>query len=150
MIEFKRILHPTDFSASSQRSLATACELARKFGAEVHLLHVVQDVAAIAAYGVAEAYLPVEWRNEVKAQAEKSLQEVPDAATGAGVRFVRAIAEGSPYYEIIEYARQNAIDLIVMGTHGRTGVPHLLMGSVAEKVVREAPCAVLTVRPGKG
>ncbi|MCP5145520.1 MAG: universal stress protein [Gammaproteobacteria bacterium] len=147
MLEFKRILYPTDFSPSGNRALGIACELARRFGAELHVMHVVQDIAAIAAYGVTEAYLPVEWRKEVKAQAEKSLLEVPDAAVGAGVNVVRVVAEGAPYYEILNYAKEQGVDLIVMGTHGRTGLPHMLMGSVAERVVREAPCAVMTIRP---
>jgi nucleotide-binding universal stress UspA family protein len=149
MIEFKRILHPTDFSDSGSPSLSAACELASRFGAELHVLHVVQDVASIAAYGVAEAYLPPEWRTEIREQAEQSLQNVPPAELAGNMKIVRAIAEGSPYFEVVEYARQHAIDLIVMGTHGRTGIPHIFLGSVAERVVREAPCAVLVIRPKK-
>jgi nucleotide-binding universal stress UspA family protein len=147
MIEFKRILHPTDFSDSGSAALSAACELATRFGAELHLLHVVQDVASIAAYGIAETYLPPEWREEIRQQAEKALQKLPPPALAGSLKIVRAIAEGGPYFEIVEYAKQRAIDLIVMGTHGRTGLPHVFLGSVAERVVREAPCAVLTIRP---
>ncbi len=147
MIEFKRILHPTDFSDAGNSALRAACGMADQFGAELHLLHVIQDVSVIASYGAAEAYLPTEWREEAREQAEKTLQDLPDSSWPAGTKVVHSMAEGSPFYEILEYAKENDIDLIVMGTHGRTGLPHMLMGSVAEKVVREAQCAVLTIRP---
>lgn len=148
MIEFKRVLHPTDFSDASTAALATACGMAEKFGAELHLLHVIQDMTAIAPYGAAEAYLPVEWHAEARLLAEKSLNDLPSADCKAA-KVVRTITEGSPYFEIIEYAKTNAIDLIVMGTHGRTGLPHMLLGSVAEKVIRSVTAVCMTVRPAK-
>lgn len=146
MIDIKRVLHPTDFSNASSAALAVACGMADKFGAELHLLHVIQDMTAIAPYGAAEAYLPVEWHAEARQLAEKTLDALPIAAA-PGTRVVRTITEGSPYFEILEYCKANAIDLIVMGTHGRGGLPHLLLGSVAEKVIRAAPAICMTVRP---
>jgi universal stress protein A len=82
-----------------------------------------------------------------RAAAEKSLAGVLDPQWSAGRRAVRAVAEGSPKVEIVRYARKQEIDLIVLATHGRSGLAHVLIGSVAENVVRTAPCAVLTVRP---
>ena len=147
MIQFKRILHPTDFSDSGTAALRAACGMAAKFAADLHLLHVIQDVTLLAPYGAAEAYLPAEWREEIREQVEASLAKLPDPAWEQGTATIRAVSEGVPHHEIARYAGDNGIDLIVMGTHGRTGMPHMLMGSVAEKVVREAPCAVMTVRP---
>ncbi len=76
----------------------------------------------------------------------RKLEALPDAAWAEKISTVREMRTGHPFVEIIRYAKENSIDLIVMGTHGRTGIPHLLLGSVAEKVVRKAPCSVLTVR----
>lgn len=146
MITIKRVLHPTDFSDASSAALAAACGMTEKFGAELHLLHVIQDMTAIAPYGAAEAYLPVEWHAEARQLAEKTLSALPGPNCQAA-KIVRTITEGSPYFEILEYCKTNAIDLIVMGTHGRSGLPHLLLGSVAEKVIRAAPAICMTVRP---
>lgn len=148
MVNIKRVLHPTDFSDASSAALAVACSMADKFGAELHLLHVIQDMTAIAPYGAAEAYLPVEWHAEARQLAETTLNKLA-VGVNQGTRVVRTITEGSPYFEILEYSKSNAIDLIVMGTHGRGGLPHLLLGSVAEKVIRAAPAICMTVRPGQ-
>ena len=85
--------------------------------------------------------------SESRAAAEKSLAGVLDPTWAAGRTVIHAVVEGSPKSEIIQYARMHDIDLIVLATHGRTGLPHVIMGSVAETVVRTAPCPVLTVRP---
>ena len=85
--------------------------------------------------------------SESRAAAEKSLAGVLDPKWAEGRTVIHAVVEGSPKVEIIQYARKQNIDLIVIATHGRTGLPHVLMGSVAETVVRTAPCPVLTVRP---
>jgi nucleotide-binding universal stress UspA family protein len=146
MVDIKRVLHPTDFSDASSAALAVACSMVDKFGAELHLLHVIQDMTAIAPYGAAEAYLPVEWHAEARQLAEQTLDSLP-VVLSTSVRLVRTVTEGSPYFEILEYCKANAIDLIVMGTHGRSGLPHLLLGSVAEKVIRAAPAICMTVRP---
>ena len=85
--------------------------------------------------------------NESRAAAEKALAGVLDPKWSAGRTVIQAVVEGSPKVEIIRYARKQNIDLIVLSTHGRTGLAHVIMGSVAETVVRTAPCPVLTVRP---
>ena len=135
-----RILLPTDFSDTAQHALDYARELARRFGAGVHLLHVVPDPMqnwAVEAMPVVSD-LAERW----KADAERRLGEI----RLDGLHTVRAVRVGHPFVEILRYAADNAIDMIVMGTHGRGPVEHLLLGSVAETVVRKASCPVLTVK----
>ncbi len=144
MIELERILVPTDFSDCSKQAIKYACELAKRFGAELHLLHVVQPLTTHVSYGppIPDAELfhheqPA--REELEALAESGLEHVS--------RVERSIRTGTSFLEIVRCAKDTDVDLIVIGTHGRTGLAHALIGSVAEKVVRKAPCPVLTVRP---
>jgi universal stress protein A len=146
MIDLHRILVPTDFSKHSQNALTYAAAFAEKFGAALYLLHVVQDLALFipdAVTGTPPVTPPVEQLTvAVRAALDKVIAEnqLWRFSVQAEVR------EGTPFYEIIRFAKDNDIDLIVMGTHGHTGLAHVLMGSVTEKVVRKAPCPVLTVR----
>jgi nucleotide-binding universal stress UspA family protein len=146
MIDLHRILVPTDFSKFSQSALVYAAAFAEKFGAQLDLLHVVQNLSLI----IPEV-LPVE------PPPLPSVEQLTTAVQSAFDRIVaenqlenlvtrREVREGAPFYEIIRYAREAPVDLIVMGTHGHTGLAHVLLGSVTEKVVRKAPCPVLTVR----
>ncbi len=147
MIDLKRILLPTDFSDSSGQAVRYACEFAARFDAELHLLHVLQDiVASVPEPGLAFP-LPGDYMQELQASAEKALDKVLDADWEKDRKVVKTTRQGPPFLEIIRYARENDIDLIVMGTHGRSGLAHVLLGSVTEKVVRKAACPVLTVRP---
>ena len=145
-IDIKRILLPTDFSSNSATATKYACELATKFDAELHVLHALEvHLASTPGFGIGLAlpqYVP-----EPRAAAEKALAGVLDPQRVVGRKVVQTVVEGSPKVEIILYARTQAIDLIVMATHGRSGLAHVLIGSVAESVVRTAPCPVLTVRP---
>ena len=144
MITLNNILVPSDFSECSDQAIRYGLELARKFDASLHLLHVVQDPATQpwAAEGFAMPLLEVieQWQKQAE---DRLLTAVPPIERG---RARVASTVGSPYPEILRYAAEHDIDLIVMGTHGRGGVSHLLLGSIAEKVVRRAPCPVLTVR----
>lgn len=135
-----RILLPTDFSDTAQHALDYARELAGRFGASVHLLHVVPDPMQ----NWATEAMPVvsDLAERWKADAERRLEEI----RFDGPQTVRAVRIGHAFVEILQYAADNAIDMIVMGTHGRGPVEHLLLGSVAEKVVRKASCPVLTVK----
>jgi nucleotide-binding universal stress UspA family protein len=146
MIDLRRILVPTDFSKHSDNALAYAVAFAEKFGAELHLLHVVQDLTAFipdVAAGTPPILPPQEQLSAtVRGALDRTVRE--HHLERFAVR--PAVREGTPFFEIIRYARENAIDLIVMGTHGRTGLVHVLMGSVTEKVVCKSPCPVLTVR----
>jgi nucleotide-binding universal stress UspA family protein len=144
-----RILVPVDFSAHSKSALQYAAALASRLEASLHLLHVVEDPVATGAWG-SESVLPdlTELRKELVVDAERRLLAYRGEAERAQVPVVTSVRIGLTSYTIVEYARTLNVDLIVMGTHGRTGVAHLFMGSVAERVVRHAPCPVLTVREG--
>lgn len=145
-VRLQKILLPTDFSNYSAAATKYACELATKFNAELHLLHTLEvHLASTPVFGMGLA-LPT-YINESRAAAEKSFVGVLDPKWSAGRTVIQAVVEGSPKVEIVRYARKQEIDLIVLATHGRTGLPHVIMGSVAETVVRTAPCPVLTVRP---
>ena len=145
-IRLQKILLPTDFSNYSAAATKYACEMATKFDAELHLLHTLEIHLASTPSFVMGLDLP-KYVSESKAAAEKALAGVLDPKWSAGRKVIQAVVEGSPKVEIIAYARKHNIDLIVLSTHGRTGLSHVLMGSVAETVVRTAPCPVLTVRP---
>lgn len=143
MIQIQRILAPTDFSDYSNQALTYAVELANRFDAELHLLHVTQPVLANVSYG---GPIPDEQIHpELVALTELKEVEAPGLEQVAHVE--HEVRTGPTFLEIIRYAKDNDIDLIVIGTHGRTGLAHAIIGSVAERVVRKAPCPVLTVRP---
>lgn len=140
MISLKKILVPTDFSESSEKAVRYASELASKFGATVHLLHIVENVPVM--YGEGGYFTPDTFA-DLEAAATKHLETVQ---CGDGLDVTRHVLQGHPFVEIIRFARDKDVDLIVVGTHGRGAIAHLLLGSVAEKIVRKAPCPVLTVR----
>ncbi len=142
MITLERILLPTDFSECSARARSYACELARRFTAEVHLLHVASPITVPGYVGP----LPEELLR-AEENARRELDEWDDPSFEQAKAVVRSVLTGTPFVEIVRYARERNVDLIVMGTHGRSGLTQALIGSVAEKVVRKAPCPVLTVRP---
>ena len=146
MISLHRILVPTDFSKHSEVALTYAVALAERFAAEIFLLNVVQDLALFIPDAVAVAppiAAPVE---QFTAAAQEALDQLAKTTRLESFPVHREVREGTPFYEIIRFAREQDIDLIVMGTHGHTGLTHVLLGSVTEKVVRKAPCPVLTVR----
>ena len=145
-IRIQKILLPTDFSTLSAVATKYACELAEKFDAELHLLHTLEIHSSTTPAFEMGLVLPTYMR-ESKAAAEQSLAAVLDPQWSKGRKVIQAVVEGSPIAEIIRYARTQDIDLIVLATHGRTGLSHVIMGSVAESVVRTAPCPVLTMRP---
>ena len=142
---FKRILVPTDFSKPSEAALRYARDVAARFGASLHLLHVTEDPYR-SVYG-AEVYVPaVEGLRET--MLEEAVGRMKDRLLPSDIHERHATTEamiGSPAAAIVDVAESQNIDLIVMGTHGREGMSHLLLGSVAERVVRTAPCPLLTV-----
>jgi nucleotide-binding universal stress UspA family protein len=147
MITLKNVLVATDFSEPSDAALMYARAFARNFGATLHVVHVVGNVSS-AAYG-AEGYVASmpELQQEVEDAARKQLDAllVDNDERPLPTRRV-LLTSNAPAHAIVDYAAREHIDLIVTGTHGRGAVAHLLMGSVAERVVRTAPCPVLTVR----
>jgi universal stress protein A len=145
MIDLRRILVPVDFSPHAEQALKYAAALAEKFGAELYLVHVFQDLAIYQTEVVSGAPPILPPVDQLTASARGELDRlVRDKKLRPPVR--TDVVEGSPVEEIVDYAREKDIDLIVLGTHGRGWLAHALLGSVAEKVVRKAPCPVLTVR----
>lgn len=143
MFDVKRILHPTDFSDCSARAFAAACDVAVKYGARLHLLHVISYSAMGSAYAPVEGAVVTDWLTEARDHVDGKLAELE---VPPGIEVERAIAEGVPSVEIERYCSEHDIDLAVVGTHGRSGLPHLVIGSVAERLVRQAPCAVMTIK----
>jgi nucleotide-binding universal stress UspA family protein len=145
MNEFKldRILAPTDQSLFSQKAVNYARALAKHFAAELHVLRVMEDadraIAEHAVTGVIDTSQPQDDYNRWLAEL---------VGESGDVRRIEVVQVGTDIpAAIVRYAQQNDIDMIVLATHGRTGLIHLLMGSVAEKVIRSAPCPVLTLHP---
>lgn len=148
MIKLERILVPTDFSDCSAEAVEYGRALVEQFDAELHLLHVIAELAATIPEAVVRLASSIEnYMEEAETRALDQLGGVLDAEWCKGRRVVLATRQGSPYLQTVQYAREHAVDLIVMGTHGRSGLSHALIGSVAERVVRHAHCPVLTVRP---
>jgi nucleotide-binding universal stress UspA family protein len=144
---FATILVPTDFSGPSDAALEYARGLAATFGASLHVLHVIEAPYASGALGTGAVNdeTPALYA-ELFERARAALARRVSASDRTRLNATTEIVTGRTDTRIIEYAVERGIDLIVMGTHGRQGMAHLLMGSVAEKVVRAAPCAVMTVR----
>lgn len=150
MISIRRVLFPTDFSEPSEHAMNHALDFARLFKARLHLLHVVDESFQ---YWMASAPSGMPLGPSQDQVLSNSMQRMKDFVsrripqTEADV--VTSVTWGRPAAEILRHAKDQQIDLIVIGTHGRSGLAHALMGSVAEKVVRQATCPVLTIRaPG--
>src|SRR6266850_3470440 len=145
-IILQRILVPTDFSERSRAAVAYGIAFVEEFGGSLHMLHVVDDPVGV---GDDPVVLPLPERKaverEIEAQAWKELRDMLSTEEHARLRTVLALEWGVPAVEILRYAKTHAIDMIAMATHGRSGLQRVLIGSVAENVVREAPCPVLTV-----
>ena len=142
MISLKKILVPTDFSDQSDKAVRYGVELANKFGAELFLLHAYEATPIM--YGEGGAVSPPSTA-DIAASALKCLNEV-EPTGGDNLQVHRKVVEGHAVVEIVRYAKEHDVDLIVMGTHGRGAIAHMLIGSVAENVVRKGPCPVLVVR----
>lgn len=150
MSDYRIFVVPYDFSNHAKAALFTATDLARRFSADLHLVHVVQPPAyAYYGYGTPgeSAGPPPTIMDDVRANATKALREVVDGVESPPGRLEPHVVEGSRIADmIVEAARALEADLIVMGTHGRTGLAHVFLGSIAERTLRSAPCPVLTVR----
>ena len=141
----KRILVPVDFSEPSTRALMHAIAMAEQFGASLDVLHVVPNPYVDDPAGL-YLPLPVTYLNDMMNDARKRLDDLLDSVDHQRLRARPIVKVGDPLRQVVEYARDESMDLIVLGTHGRSGVALLFLGSVAERVVRTAPCPVLTVR----
>ncbi len=145
MIQIKTILAPTDFSAHSETALRYACMLAERLDAKLHLLHVLVEITPTGPDPLLAPSLPPEYYLDAEAASLDALKKLPEPAWGKVEVADYAIKWGEPVTEIVGYARDNHIDMIVIATHGWTGLRHVLLGSVAEQIVREATCPVLTI-----
>ena len=141
----RHILAPTDFSSASKKALAYAVGFAATFDAKVTLIHVIEPMVLPPEYGYLPPYSPEDEARQVEA-VRKQLLDI--AAGWNGVRRSEVMVRvGNPSHEIVGAVSELEVDLLVITTHGRTGLRHMLMGSVAEKIVRHATCPVLVVRP---
>ena len=148
---FKKILFCTDFSEDSHWAFTYAFDLAKTYKCKLFIIHVTPEPVHPEQLSI---YLPQEKLEELRASQKKEIdQQLVTHYLKKMKRFKNyqvVLKEGEPFVEIIQMAKRESTDLIVMGTHGRTGLDHILFGSTAEKVVRKSPCPVLTIRlPGK-
>jgi nucleotide-binding universal stress UspA family protein len=144
-MQIKTILFPTDFSQGARAAMDYAISLSRDYQARLILLYVIQDIS------IAEWYIPssisaADLVEDMQKSAEKEMERWGSEVAAKIPSVERLIMRGVPFVEIIRTAKEKNVDLIVIGTHGRTGIDHMLFGSTAEKVVRKSPCPVLTVR----
>lgn len=144
------VLVPIDFSDYSKSALRYAVNFAKSFNAEIILIYVVEPVIYPPDFSMGQIAMPsinTEWDDRAKDE----LQKLAKSEVIGAVKAKTIIKTGKPFVEIIETAKEENVDLIIIATHGRSGVEHILFGSTAEKVVRKAPCPVLTLRePIKG
>ena len=144
MAGFRKILVPVDFSTHSSRALQTAIELAKAFGAKLHLLHCYQiNVGAISPYGLV---IPESFDRDIRDAATKQLEQWRDKVTAQKIEVEYEVSPMFPSEAIASTAERIGADLIVMGTRGLSGIKHVMLGSVAERTVRIAPCPVLTLK----
>jgi len=140
----QHVLVPIDFSATADRALAYAIALAQQLQARLTLLHVL-DMTPVTmdemTPGVVATYL-----DDLETDAQHLLQASRERVQGAGLQGESLLVQGTPTQTIVDTAGEQGVDLIIMGTHGRTGLAHVFLGSVAEHVVRQGPCPVLVVR----
>jgi universal stress protein A len=145
-MEIHHILAPTDFSEHANQAVTAAFELAQTFGAKLTVLHVVEPPSYLVDSHASAHQGPLLLK-AIEEQARRELDHLLSQISGVQVEIVRRVMVGVPYRRITESASAEQVDLIVMATHGRTGLRHLVLGSVAARVVRLASCPVLTLRP---
>ncbi|MBI4637743.1 MAG: universal stress protein [Candidatus Rokubacteria bacterium] len=146
MKSIRRILHPSDFSSASGAAFKKAVEMAKADRGELLLVHVLSPITPIVGEGYISPKVFDEIQQSARAHGQKQLDGLRARAKHAGVRASGVLLDGVAHERIVQAARSRRADLIVMGTHGRTGFAKLFLGSVAERVVASAPCPVLTVR----
>ena len=145
-MQIRRILVPIDFSSHGRKALETAVELAKGFDAELILLHAYHVDAPMVSPGFGEVAFPAGFLEQLRDRATQSLDALAREVGKGDVAISTVICAETPSDAIVAHAEAQAVDWIVMGTHGHTGIKHVLLGSVTERVLRTAPCPVLTVR----
>ena len=144
-MQIKTILFPTDFSNGARAAMDHALSLAKDYQAKLILLYVIQDIS------IAEWYIPstlsvTDLVEDMQRSANAEMDRWGTEVSAKAADVEKMVVRGVPFVEIIKTAKEKNVDMIVIGTHGRTGIDHMLFGSTAEKVVRKAPCPVLSVR----
>jgi nucleotide-binding universal stress UspA family protein len=148
--EIKKILVPIDFSDYSKNSLKYSVNFAKSFDASLIIVYVVEPVIYPPDFSMGQIAIPAAGL-EMDKRAKEEMDKLAEKEIPSGVKVLKIVKTGKPFLEIIETAAEEDVDLIIIATHGHTGVEHILFGSTAEKVVRKAPCPVLTLRgPVKG
>ncbi len=142
-IKIRRVLVPVDFSDHSQNALRYAVAFASQFGAELILVHIVEQMV----YPGDWMYPPLASSDFATEKREQILERLKQLSAGVGVKARQIVRLGRAWQEVVEIAKEQKADILIIATHGYTGLKHVLLGSVAEKIVRHAPCPVLTVRP---
>jgi nucleotide-binding universal stress UspA family protein len=145
-MEIRQILVPTDFSTHAEKALEAAMSLAQRFHAKVHLFHAYHLPVTVAT--PEHVVIPRDFWTSVREAASKKLAGLVEKVRGEGLEAEAHLTEMAAAPAITEIAEQLGVDLIVMGTRGNTGIKHVLLGSVAERTLRTAPCPVLTLKDG--
>jgi nucleotide-binding universal stress UspA family protein len=140
-----KILIPTDFSLPARHAFTYAIALNGLFKARLYLVHVMQDFSEFSEYNLSPTILPQLYL-EFEQNASIKLEEMVNLMVPGTMHCDTYILHGIPFYEIVQFSRSEQVDLIVVGSHGRTGLKHVLFGHTAEKIVKKAPCPVLSVR----
>ncbi|MEW6702626.1 MAG: universal stress protein [Bacteroidota bacterium] len=147
MITIKNIIVPTDFSKLSTSAFEYAKDLAERMDAKIHLIYVLEKTPPF----LAMRSLDVSEEDVMRSMEEEAIKQLEETAEGlkddTSVQIVHVLRKGIDYEEIIKYSKEISGDMIVIATHGRTGILHTLLGSVAEKVIRYAKCPVLVITP---
>ncbi|HNQ63077.1 MAG TPA: universal stress protein [Syntrophorhabdaceae bacterium] len=147
MFEPKKILVPTDFSEFSDKALESAVDVAKKENATIELLHVISVIQTCSVdYCFDQQTLDMLEKNSINASMDQMKKEIDRVPGASSVQIETVIRKGTPYEEILNEQKEKKIDLIVIGSHGKTGLIHHLMGSVAERVMRGAKCPVLLAK----
>jgi nucleotide-binding universal stress UspA family protein len=148
MLEIRKIVCPVDFSPCADHALEYAQDLAKKFDAELSLVHAYEDPAAYVTPLPMSGYVgpSADLLLELRKQLEVRLEQYKSTVAKNGVRVRAELLEGTPYRVVLDWAKEYKADVIVIGTHGHTGLTHALLGSVTERVVRLSECPVLTIR----
>jgi len=151
MATYKNILYCTDFSENAKTALPFAIDMTKKYGAALHIIHVYQDPEHLAEYEIS-SQIRMDWirlAQSLGTETEKKLKAICTEVSRELKPCQYKMLRGKPHPEIIRYAKENSIDLIVLASHGLSGWEHVLFGSTAERILRESPCNVLVIKKQK-